>query len=176
MKKLSNNSFSKQKGFTLIELVVVIVILGILAATAVPKFVDITSDARESVMRGLQGNINSAVNLVHAKALIQGGNLDTVSIGNVDYILAFGYPVVGDGTGNGIDKLVALDNDSEIVFDVFQAVADDPDGAGGTVDGTGERFGFVHSTAPNPAECSLFYTDAANAETAPVITSNFNGC
>ena len=47
-----------QKGFTLIELVVVIVILGILSATALPKFVDLTSDARTSAVQGFAGAIN----------------------------------------------------------------------------------------------------------------------
>lgn len=45
----------KQKGFTLIELIVVIVILGILAATALPKFVDLTGDAQKAAVHGLPG-------------------------------------------------------------------------------------------------------------------------
>lgn len=47
-----------QKGFTLIELVVVIVILGILAATALPKFVDLTGDAQQAAVQGFAGAIN----------------------------------------------------------------------------------------------------------------------
>lgn len=47
-----------QKGFTLIELVVVIVILGILAATALPKFVDLTGDANKAATEGIAGAIN----------------------------------------------------------------------------------------------------------------------
>lgn len=50
----------KQKGFTLIELVVVIVILGILAATALPKFVDLSGDAQTAATQGVAGALNSA--------------------------------------------------------------------------------------------------------------------
>ncbi|WP_104046319.1 type II secretion system protein [Vibrio jasicida] len=60
------------KGFTLIELVIVIVILGVLAVTAAPKFLNLQSDARISTLKGAEGAIRGANSIAYGKAAIQG--------------------------------------------------------------------------------------------------------
>ncbi len=63
-----------QNGFTLIELVVVIVILGILAVTAAPKFLNFSSDAHKAVLKGAVASLQSASTLFHAAAQIKGSS------------------------------------------------------------------------------------------------------
>jgi MSHA pilin protein MshA len=168
MKQLTNNSFSKQKGFTLIELVVVIVILGVLAATAAPKFMDLTGDARKSVMKGVQGSINSAVNLAHAKALVGGqtGSTGFIEIGSKFYALVHGFPAAkGLGTTGadaanalGVGSLIDLDTDSDIEFsDAAPSV-------------------FTHKGTASTDICTLSYADAVDSETPPIVTATLTDC
>jgi MSHA pilin protein MshA len=64
----------KQAGFTLIELVVVIVILGLLAAAALPRFINVTQDARISSLNGVAGGLRTAASLARAEYVVTGNN------------------------------------------------------------------------------------------------------
>ena len=82
-------------GFTLIELIVVIVILGILAVTAARKFIDLQSDARLATLNGMKAAINSAVSLTYGKSLVTGEEKKeegSITINGSPVSVCYGYP------------------------------------------------------------------------------------
>ncbi|MGQ4276692.1 type II secretion system protein [Pseudidiomarina sp. E22-M8] len=99
-----------QKGFTLIELIIVIVVLGILAVTAAPQFINFSSDARESTLKGLEASMKSAIELSYAKAAIDGGLSGEATVPTnsaaVTIAIVNGYPKaseIGKAAGAGSD-------------------------------------------------------------------------
>ena len=90
----------RQRGFTLIELVMVIVILGVLAAVAIPKFVDLGKDARVATLNATRGSIGTAMAAVFTRSVLDGTEAlasSSVTLSGVTIPIVYGYPAYGQG-------------------------------------------------------------------------------
>lgn len=141
----------KQRGFTLIELVLVITILGILAAFAVPRFASLSGNARTAVVNSLAGSLRAAGALAHSVSLATGaGASSSISMEGATVTMVQYYPA---GTVAGVGTALA-------------------DVTGFTSSYTGGTATFTPTGGGT--SCQVTYTEAA-ANAAPTVTATVTG-
>lgn len=137
----------KQRGFTLIELVVVIALLGILAAFAIPRFASLEKEARSAVTQGLSGSLRSAAAMAHGLHLATG--LTTVNMEGNDIDIVNGYPDA----------------------DTIELTLSDASGFTPATAGTTTTFSKDGTTA----NCEVAYTEATGTAPPSIVTTT-TGC
>ena len=101
---------TRQQGFTLVELVVVIVILGILAATAIPRYASYTTESRIAALNGLAGAVRSAVAVVQGRYIALGAGTSPVTMldGTTVIVSTGAAGGIPTGAAGGIDNAVTM--------------------------------------------------------------------
>jgi MSHA pilin protein MshA len=176
----------QQSGFTLIELIIVIVILGLLAVTAAPKFIDIQSDAKASTIEGVKAALQGGSKLVFAKSAIAGKQKNAtggtaadsqVTIGGLTVETNFGYPSAASFTAIRTATLASTDVAAFAELDESDWDLDNDYPAAGSFTITPQ--GIAAAAAPTTGadtRCQITYTNSTDANDTPDIVTATGGC